>query len=261
MDLKEYRIKDAKNFIRHPWEIARTSIVEKLLLRYYHKKTAVIIDIGTGDGFFLSQIYKLFNNAKALGLDIFLSDTEELALNNTFKKQNIIITNKQQKAISFAKDNQIDIICLMDILEHIKEDSSFLAQAIKDYNLNSKTYFVITVPAFEKLFSQHDINMAHYRRYTKENLSKLLRDNNLEILETGYFFFSLLLPRSLTCLKEKLFKNCNKIKNTGNWKHGKFLTKVITIILMLDFYFTQLLKKLNISLPGLSVYAIARGVK
>ncbi len=258
MDLREYRIKNEDNFIRHPWEIAKSNIVKKILLRYYLKKTANILDIGTGDGFYLGQIYNLFEQAKGIGFDINLSPKEEKNLNTAFKKLNITFTSQQSTAIDFCKENKIDIICLMDVLEHIKDDSSFLSNILKEYNLDADSYFIITVPAFNKIFSNHDKNMKHYRRYTKKTLITLLQQNNLEILEMGYFFSSLLFLRMLTFFKEKMVKSNKKTKNPINWSYGKFLARITKNILMSDFYFNQFLKKLNIDLPGLSIYAIVK---
>lgn len=260
MDLREYRTKN-KKFTRHPWELARANIVKKILLRYYPKDTANILDIGTGDGYSLSQIYNTFKKSKAIGLDISLSKKEEDELNKTFQKFDITATREKQKALNFAKENKIDIVCLMDVLEHIEEDSAFLADLIKEYNLTSSSYFLITVPAFNQVFSRHDEAMKHYRRYTKNSLTKILKQNNLEILETGYFFSSLLCVRALICIKDKLIKPHKALKNTANWSYGPNLAKIVKTVLMMDFYFNQFLKKLSIDLPGLSIYALVKGVK
>jgi len=62
---------------------------------------------------------------------------------------------------------------------------------------------LITVPAFQKLFSRHDEFLGHYRRYNLQGISSTAEKAGLEILERSYFFSSLLLPRTLTWALEK----------------------------------------------------------
>jgi hypothetical protein len=45
---------------------------------------------------------------------------------------------------------------------------------------------LITVPAYQWLFSQHDQNLGHFRRYNKENLSRKLMENGYRVLYSGY---------------------------------------------------------------------------
>lgn len=261
MDLKEYRIKNS-NFVRHPWELARISIIKKLISKHYAGDKANILDIGTGDGYALEQIAALFKQYKGFGLDIALTEDELKTINTYFaeKNKNITITNTQAPIKVFSKENKFDIVCLMDVLEHIKDDSVFLKNSIKDYNLDKNTLFVITVPAFKKAFSNHDRFLGHYRRYTKETLSRTLKENNLEIVDIGYFFFSLLVGRFFIRIIEKIFKTNKEFENTGNWPYGNFAGKLVKKCLMLDFYVAQIIKKIGIKIPGLSVYAIVKGV-
>ena len=262
MDLKEYRIKN-KSFVRHPWEVARADIIKKLMLKYCSKKEASILDIGTGDAFSLEQISYLFKQYRSFGLDIALSDSEIKSINENFlnKKCNITVTNNDKIIREFSKNHKFDIICLMDVIEHIENDKNFLAQTIENYAIDDNTLVVITVPAFQKVFLNHDRFLGHYRRYNKESLSRVLIQNNLQILDIGYFFFSLLIVRFFTCLAEKIFHINKEFKSTGNWSYGKFLSNLISKCLMLDFYCSVIIKKIGIELPGLSVYAIARGCK
>ena len=259
MDLKEHRMKN-NSFIRHPWELARLNIVKMFISKYYARQEANILDIGTGDGFSLEQISYLFKKNNGFGLDVALTKEELECLNNYFRKQklNISVVNSSGPIKNFSKENKFDIVCFMDVLEHVKNDIEFLKNNIKDYNLSDNTLFVITVPAFERVFSSHDKFLEHYRRYTKESLQKVLCDADLKILDIGYFFFSLLIIRYFICIIERIFKINKKFKGTANWSYGKLTSILVSKCLMLDFYVTQIIKKLGILIPGLSVYAIAK---
>lgn len=259
MDLKEYRIKN-KKFVRHPWEVARIDIIKYLLNKFCNKQKVNILDIGTGDGYCLTQICNNFPKSRGIGFDIALTEEEIKQINKNIKSQNkdIVITNQQKEVECFCKQNKIDVFCLMDVLEHIKEDKIFLQECIKNYNLGKDTLFLITVPAFESLFSNHDNYLKHYRRYDKQQLEMLIHSQNIEIKESGYFFFSLLIVRLFVCFKEKIFKLNKNFKSTGNWCYGKFFAKLISKILYFDFLCFVFFKKFGFYLPGLSIYIVAK---
>ena len=107
------------------------------------------------------------------------------------------------------------------------------------------------VPAFQKLFSNHDILLGHYRRYSLPELENLLNKNNFKILDKGYYFFTLLALRWL----EKSRKKDQK-ESIDNWEGGKFKTDLINFVLKTDFKIIMLLKKLNIRINGLSCYCL-----
>ncbi len=70
-----------------------------------------------------------------------------------------------------------DLICVFEVLEHIEDDRSALAQW-RGY-LNPGGSLIISVPAFGARFGPWDDRAGHYRRYEPEELAALLN-------ETGY---------------------------------------------------------------------------
>ncbi|MFA6706006.1 MAG: hypothetical protein WCS10_07430, partial [Bacteroidales bacterium] len=65
MDIKELNIKTKDNQKRHhPWEMARFGVVKdklKNLINHQNDKK-IVVDIGCGDVYFLSQFCKLYPN-------------------------------------------------------------------------------------------------------------------------------------------------------------------------------------------------------
>ena len=55
----------------------------------------------------------------------------------------------------------------MDVLEHIRDDYSALKEWKKVLNPNG--IILISVPAFQHLWSHHDKFLGHYRRYNKKD--------------------------------------------------------------------------------------------
>jgi SAM-dependent methyltransferase len=65
-----------------------------------------------------------------------------------------------------------DFIVMHDVLEHIEDD----AAAARDLRSLAKrgTRIVLSVPASPRLFGQHDVELGHFRRYTKKTLRAVL---------------------------------------------------------------------------------------
>jgi SAM-dependent methyltransferase len=82
------------------------------------------------------------------------------------------------------EDEAADIITALDVIEHIEDD----ARAVREMArvLKKGGYLVITVPAFQALWSDWDVALHHFRRYRRDPLVRLLQDASLEIIHAGY---------------------------------------------------------------------------
>ena len=74
----------------------------------------------------------------------------------------------------------------MDVLEHIKEDHT----ALKEWRntLKPDGLLLITVPAFQHLWSSHDIFLGHYKRYNNKSLNDLANSTGLKVVRIHYIF-------------------------------------------------------------------------
>ena len=137
-----------------------------------------------------------------------------------------------------------DLIVMLDVLEHIDDTELFLDKI--NGILADSGSLIISVPAYQKLFSKHDIEMHHFRRYSM-NLLKTHLQNSFKIIKTCRYN-SLLLP--LRVVQIIFFKNVNSDVGTSN-----FLNLVFKKIINLEIW---LIKK-NIRIPfGLSIFCIAK---
>jgi SAM-dependent methyltransferase len=167
------------------------------------------------------------------------------------KRDNIICLNDIEK----LPENELDCIFMMDVLEHIGDDDLFFSKAIKKLKPNST--LIITVPAFQSLYSEHDVSVMHHRRYEIKQLMKLLKHEDLKIEKCHFIYTSLFLAQLLL----KLFENSKvKVNATSRWKYpqNSIITKTFRTILNIDFYVNKILNKFFIRLPGLSLLAICR---
>ena len=65
-------------------------------------------------------------------------------------------------------------------------------------------YLFITVPAFQFLWSGHDVFLQHYRRYSLTRLRQLVNGNGLEVRQAHYFFGTAFPLVASMRLKDKL---------------------------------------------------------
>ena len=86
----------------------------------------------------------------------------------------------------------------------LKMTKPFLKDFVNSKYVNHETIFIITVPAYQKLFFSHDTFLKHFRRYTNTSLVRLIKKCGLDEIEKGYFFLSLLAPRYLSVQKERI---------------------------------------------------------
>jgi hypothetical protein len=83
------------------------------------------------------------------------------------------------------------LILMMDVLEHVEDDLALLRQYTSQMPQTGSV--LITVPAFQFLWSGHDVFLEHYRRYSLGQVERLVSDAGLKMVKSR-FFFSTLLP-------------------------------------------------------------------
>lgn len=86
-----------------------------------------------------------------------------------------------------------DFIVMHDVLEHIEDDAAAVRAA--SAMLVSGGVAVISVPAYAWLFGHHDVQLGHYRRYTRRSLVDLVR-STFEI-EAARYYGAALIPVAL----------------------------------------------------------------
>lgn len=91
-------------------------------------------------------------------------------------------------------EGQFEVIALLDVLEHIEDDAAALrALAAK---LKPGGFLVLTVPALQFLWSEHDSLHHHHRRYSRGQLELVLGEGGFTVQKISYFN-SLLFPLAL----------------------------------------------------------------
>lgn len=247
MDLAEFNILEGN---RHPWEVARTSTLKYLLdsarVDTDNKK---ILDIGCGDGFTVAELFK--NNHPIIdAVDTSLS--EKLIAEFSARHPTISFHN----STGALKKSFYDIITIFDVIEHTKDDIAFLKEIYT--HAAPGAIFLITAPAFNLLYSNHDSFLEHHRRYNKKQLEDTIRSGGLSLLNSGYIFSSLLLLRSCSVAWEKLKTGDKQFAGVTTWRHGKPLTSLISSFLATENKISLWLNRHGVTIPGLSVWALCK---
>ncbi len=168
------------------------------LLRFIRSlKTAAnpmnLLDIGAGSGFFSYEVYHQFPERFSTAL---LIDTAYTA-----EEINASKLSSVQKQHTLPEHIEHSLILMMDVLEHLADDALMLRQLKKNAPKPATNYFFITVPAFQSVWSAHDVYLEHYRRYTKSSLQTLLRNEGYTVHKV-YYLYGTLFP--LVFIKRKL---------------------------------------------------------
>jgi SAM-dependent methyltransferase len=89
-------------------------------------------------------------------------------------------------------DCSISSIGVFDVLEHIEDPRDLLTEIYRVLEPNGKLF--VTVPAHQFLFSDMDIGIGHFRRYSRQRLKSEMSKIEFTVLEIRYFFISLVIP-------------------------------------------------------------------
>lgn len=85
----------------------------------------------------------------------------------------------------------LDLAGMTDVLEHVENDERVIRECLRA--LKPGGVLVITVPALQWLYGQHDRALGHFRRYSRDDLRRLLTRCGFEVERITYFN-ALLLP-------------------------------------------------------------------
>lgn len=238
MDLSE--INEA-NPHRHPWELSRAASLLRIVADL--APLTSVADIGAGDLFFAKQLHP--NYCK----ELFAVDAHF----NSLEDDSGI---HKRKDISEINSERLDLVLLMDVLEHVADDLGFLQTALSRLRPGGRV--LITVPAHPFLFSDHDRKLKHFRRYRAKDLARLLTQTDVKVEEFFAFYTPLLGVRALGKVLEGL-RLKSKESHVSRWRFDRQspLTRSIEVTLNLDFHVNRFVSSLGLPTVGLSLCALA----
>lgn len=257
MDICEASSFEREKINRHPWELARIKVVKNFLTPVVAQKpTTTILDLGCGDVFVAQQLAYQYPKTTFHCVDIAFTPEIIATISEPVKDLPIsLYSSTQELRKTFA--SKIDIVLLLDVIEHIEDEILFLKTLNQSGLIDSNTKIIITVPAFQKLFSNHDVYLKHFRRYNIALLNNHLQQAGFESKKTGYFFISLLLLRIIQKLVQGN-KTVDTEKGIGAYQNKGWIDALMVKTLYLDFLIGKIFSVLGIKLPGLSCFSICQ---
>ncbi len=188
--------KDAKiNFLingddtaRYPLKSGRYSSHNLILKKIRHRGGKSILDLGCGNGMLAAEL----NNPgrEILGLELDIVDATEARARGI----NVICGNVEE-AVQLTLGRKFDVVIAADILEHLANPKNLLRN-FRNLLSQPSGYAVISIPnvanitvRIQLLFGKFNytsrgiLDNTHLRFFTKESLTKLLLESELEIIE------------------------------------------------------------------------------
>ena len=150
---------------KHWWFLGRRKIMRDLVRKVVPaSRAATVVDVGCGTG---ANIAALAEDYSCVGMDA-SSEAIELA-RRRFPRVQFLCGSSAGDLGGLAR--RTDLFLLMDVLEHVADDASFLSSLVAA--MKTGAHLLITVPAGKSLWSQHDVSFGHLRRYEREQLQGL----------------------------------------------------------------------------------------
>lgn len=187
MDIKE-RAQLGERADEHWYYRSKARAMERLLRGVTRR---IVLDIGAGSGFFSRY---LLANSTAL---------EAWCVDTNYAEDSDVVENG--KNIHFRKSVErvdADLILLMDVLEHVDDDVGLLRDAMS--KAAAQATFLISVPAFQFMWSGHDVFLEHKRRYTLAALERVVEASGLRVRDGTYYFAAVFPAAMLMRLPRKL---------------------------------------------------------
>jgi SAM-dependent methyltransferase len=84
------------------------------------------------------------------------------------------------------RDATFDVVAAFDVIEHCEPESRAVAELARVLRPGGR--LLVSVPAYQWAWSDHDVRAGHHRRYTRRRLVEALEREGLELRRTTHAF-------------------------------------------------------------------------
>jgi SAM-dependent methyltransferase len=169
----------------HWWYRGRRTVLEGAIAKLGLPASARILDAGCGSG---RNMLELAHLGTVTGIE--LSDTS-VALARERGVGEVLAGSVLEMPFP---DDSFDLAVSLDVIEHLEDDLAALRELRRV--LAPGGTLLVTVPAYQWLWSGHDEINHHHRRYTRRSLQRVAEQAGWSQVRTTYFN-SLLLPAAI----------------------------------------------------------------
>jgi len=192
-------------------------------------------------------------------------------INRGFK---VAVIDKSKRAIDLCKEKgyecfqadlnegtpniewQPDYIIALDVIEHLQNPIQVLSNLQKISNPH--TQLIVTVPAYQFLFSEWDRALGHIKRYNRRTLYNEINKGGWQIHRLSYIHLLPLIPALV--IRKVIKPIARRLRTAIKSNKEKFFNPhlILNQLLYYTYYPELLLFRCRISFPfGLSILAIA----
>lgn len=183
---------------QHWWFVARRKIIANVIRKLKLKTNSKILDVGCGNG---DNLELLLDYGELVAIerdDNALARAQARHLGRVVKGD---LPDNIPTDININKDN--DLIVMLDVLEHIDDDEKSLS-VLTGWAKNNGS-LLITVPAYQFLWTSHDDINHHKRRYTAKHLKRIIESNGWKVQYISYFNTFLFPLAFIDRIKQRIF--------------------------------------------------------
>lgn len=239
MDLKEGDIL-GESVNTHWYYVSKGRAIQKFL-KYLSINS--VLDVGAGSGVFSKLLLGEKIAETACCVDTAYELDDQLEIHN----------GKNIRFVKSVDHINESLILMIDVLEHVEDDLAVLKYYVD--LMPTGSYILISVPAFNFLWSGHDVFLEHKRRYTLIELESLIKNAGLNVME-GRYFFGLLFPIiALIRLRHKnLMQDGMLIAKSDLSKPNRWINKLLILIHLLELKTLFLVNRV----AGLTAFCLAK---
>jgi SAM-dependent methyltransferase len=179
---REYELQTHRAEDRHWWYQGRRRVLERAIERLQLPPGARILDAGCGSG---RNMVELARHGAVTGVEL-SSTSAELARERSAGD----VVEGSVMDMPFD-DGSFDLSVSLDVIEHLPDDVAALAELRRVTRPGGA--LLVTVPAYQWLWSGHDEVNHHHRRYNRRTLLAAAQAAGWQAQATAHFN-SLLLP-------------------------------------------------------------------
>ncbi|MSP77389.1 MAG: class I SAM-dependent methyltransferase [Rhodospirillaceae bacterium] len=195
-----------------------------------------VLDVGAGSGFFSRHLLAGGGAQSALCVDP-----------NYAREYDETVAGKP---VLYRRDcgrTDCDLVLMMDVLEHVDDDRALIRHYAD--KVPGGAHFLVTVPAFQFLWSGHDVFLEHKRRYRLTEIETVLRDSGLSIV-LGAYYFGFIFPLAAAV---RLASRGDTAPKSSLKKHGAVVNGLLTAACWIELPFFPINR-----IAGLSAFVLAR---
>lgn len=230
---------------RHWWFAGRRRIVASVLgeaLPARLSGSTRILDVGCGTGVMLEELRRF---GEVVGVD---SEPAAVAFCRRRGEDRVELATGAELPFS---DAAFDVVTLLDVIEHIDEEETMLAEVRRV--LAPSGVLLVTVPAYTWMWGPQDEISHHRRRYTRRRLLDSLSRAGFQTSRSSYFNTLLLPPIAAIRLARRLFPAPEELRSDFELNQPGRLNSALTRVFGWE---ARLLQRVNFPF-GVSILALA----